>query len=152
MLTIHLPNKTIQPKIDWLYQRGETNPPPPFTKLAIFTTAKVDAACFVVELRWENWPQTQLPFRAKHTLSGSSYAGIRKQIHSLKTHFKTWISGAMLVKTEARGKERWRRRAALLRVLKMTEAWPRWKQDKKVEGKGWTSISGLDRERGEPCD
>ena len=51
MLTIYLSNKTIQPKIEWLYQRGETNPLPPFTKLAIFTTAKVEAACFVVELR-----------------------------------------------------------------------------------------------------
>ena len=46
-----------------------------------------------------------------------------------------------MVKMEARGKEEggdvgWRRPTALLRVLEMTDAWPRLKQDKKVEGKG----------------
>ena len=40
-----------QPEINWPYQRSETNLPPPFTEPAIFTTAKVEAACYVVELK-----------------------------------------------------------------------------------------------------
>ena len=68
-----------------------------------------------------------------------------------KSDLKTWISGVMMVKMEARWKAGWRRPAALLRVLEKTDAWPRWEQDKKVEGKGWTSICGLDRGLSEPC-
>ena len=50
---------------------------------------------------------------------------------------KTWISGVMMVKMEARGREEgWGGPAASLRVLEKTDAWSRWEEDKKVEGKG----------------